>query len=73
MALEVKRKERETNQSLIYRFGKGMQKSGILIRKRAVRFRKSIESPQTEKKAALRREVMKKQYEKIKKMGKPRR
>jgi ribosomal protein S21 len=37
--IEVKRKERETSESLIRRFGRRVQQSGVLVRARKVRFR----------------------------------
>ena len=69
MALEVKKQERETSQSLIRRFQKRIQESGILLRARKIRFKKKRKSEQMEKRAALRREEMKKEYEKFKKLG----
>ena len=70
MALEVKKKERETSQSLIRRFSRGVQQSGILLRERSARFTKREKSEQMKKRAALRREEKKREYEKLKKLGK---
>ena len=70
MALEVKKKERETSQSLIRRFSRGVQQSGILLRARSARFKKREKSEQMKKRAALRREEKKREYEKLKKLGK---
>jgi len=72
MPLEVKKQERETSQSLIRRFTRSIQQSGILLRARRVRFKKKEKSEQMKKRAALRREEKKKEYEKLKKLGKPR-
>lgn len=69
MALEVKRKERETTQGLIRRFSRRLKKSGILIRARKRRYRKKGKSKQSRLKAALRREDKKKEYERMKKLG----
>ena len=69
MALEVKKKERETSQSLVRRFSKRLKQSGILIRARKKLFRKRKKSKQLKKRAALRREEKRKQYEKEKKLG----
>jgi len=69
MPLEVKRRERETSQSLIRRFSKRLKKSGILIRARKIRFKERKRSRQMKKRAALRREEMKKEYERKKRMG----
>jgi len=70
MALEIKKQERETNQALIYRFSKSVQRSGILLRARKTRFRHRQKSRQMKKRAALRREQLKEEYEKLRKLGK---
>jgi ribosomal protein S21 len=70
MALETRKKERETSQSLIRRFSKSIRGSGILLRARKVRFRERPKSRLKKKEAALRREELRKQYEKLKKLGK---
>ena len=72
MSLEVKRKERENSQNLVRRFRKRVQQSGILRKARKTKFRKREKSRNMEKKAALRREKMKGEYEKLKKLGKNR-
>jgi hypothetical protein len=70
MALEVKKQEREASQSLVRRFQKRIQQSGILLRARKVRFRERKKSEQMKRRAALRREELKKEYEKLRKLGK---
>ncbi len=70
MALEVKRKERENPQSLVRRFTKRVQQSGILLRARKIRFKGREKSKDQKKKTALRREEMKKEYEELEKLGK---
>ena len=70
MALEIKKQERETNQALIYRFSKSVQRSGLLLRARKTRFRHRQKSRQMKKRAALRREQLKEEYEKLRKLGK---
>ncbi|MFH1451225.1 MAG: hypothetical protein ABIF89_01275 [bacterium] len=70
MALEVKKQERETSQSLVRRFSKVVQQSGVLIHARQTRFRKKDKSRQMAKRAAVRRETKKKEYEKMAKLGK---
>jgi len=70
MALEVKKQERETTQSLVRRFGKRIQQSGILLRARKTRFQARPKSHQAKKRAALRREELRKEYKKLKKLGK---
>jgi len=70
MALKVKRRPKETSQSLAHRFSKRVKQSGILFRARNIRFRKRPKSHQAKKAAALRREELKKQYKKNEKLGK---
>jgi len=70
MPLEVRKKEKETPQSLIRRFTRRVQQSGLLFRARKIRFRERGKSRQMKKRAALRREEIKKEYEKLKKLGK---
>jgi ribosomal protein S21 len=69
MGIEVKKQERETTQSLIRRFTKRVQKSGVLRRARDSRFHKRSKSRQMKKRAALRREQLRKEYQKLKKLG----
>ncbi len=70
MPLEIKKQERESSQSLIFRFTKAIKQSGILLRARKIRFKRKEKSRDMKKKEALRREEMKKEYERLKKMGK---
>lgn len=70
MALEVRRKEKESIQSLIRRFSKGIQRSGILTTARKRMFKKRDISEEKKKRAALRKELIKKIYQKIEKTGK---
>jgi hypothetical protein len=69
MVLEIKRKPRETNQSLMRRFSQQFRKSGTLIQARKIRFRGKTKSRGAEKKAALRKEELKKHYQKLAKLG----
>jgi len=73
MVLEVKRKEKESSQNLIRRFGKSVQQSGILTRARKFRFKARKKSPEMKKRAALRREEKKRAFIKMKKEGKSQR
>ncbi|OGZ18678.1 MAG: hypothetical protein A2175_00070 [Candidatus Nealsonbacteria bacterium RBG_13_42_11] len=70
MVLEVKKGERENSQNLIRRFTKRVQKSGILLWARKRRFHKRIKSKDMRKKAAMRRENLREEYEKLEKLGK---
>lgn len=69
MGLEVKKQERENSQTLVRRFAQRVRKSGILRLARKIRFREKPKSRQMKKRAALRREEMKKEYEKLEKLG----
>jgi ribosomal protein S21 len=69
MVLEIKRKPKETTQSLIRRFSQQFRRSGILIQARKIRFKDKIKSPGAVKKAALRKEELKKHYQKLAKLG----
>jgi len=71
MALEIKKQSRETSQALVRRFTKRVQQSGILIRARKGRFKIREKSRDLKREVALRREEMKKAFEKLKKLGKP--
>ncbi len=70
MVLEVKKQERESPQSLVRRFTRSVQESGILLRARKTRFHNRPKSDRTKKRAALRKEELKKEYERLKKLGK---
>lgn len=70
MALEIKKQPKETTQSLIRRFVKSIQQSGILIGARKIQFKEREKSREMKKRAALRREELKKKYEQLRKMGK---
>ena len=70
MALEVRKKERETSQNLIRRFAKRVQQSGVLLQARKIMFKRRHKSDGSKKRAALRREDLKKQYQILKKLGK---
>jgi ribosomal protein S21 len=69
MPVKVTKKEKETVASLIRRFQKAVQKSGILIRAREKMYRDRNLSEEKKKRKALRREELKKYYEKLDKLG----
>jgi ribosomal protein S21 len=69
MPVKVTKKEKETVTSLIKRFQKAVQASGILIRARERMYRDRNLSEEKKKRRALRREELKKYYEKLEKMG----
>ena len=70
MALEIKKEVRETSQNLVRRFSRRMKQSGILLRARKARFKERAKSKQMKKRSALRREELRKEYEKLEKLGK---
>jgi len=70
MALEVKKYQKESPQSLVRRFVKSVKQSGILLGVRKSRFRERPKSHQAKKRAALRKEELKREYQKLKKLGK---
>jgi len=69
MSLEVTKKEKETSQSLIRRFTQKVQKSGVLRLVRRIKFYQRPKSRQIKKRIALRREELKKDYERKRKLG----
>lgn len=70
MPLKVQKQDRESTQGLIRRFSQKMRKSGILLEARKKQFKRRGKSSQLKKRAALRREELRKRYEKLKKLGK---
>ncbi len=70
MALKIHRRGKESSHSLVRRFTKGIKESGILVRKRKIRFKQRRKSGEAKKRAALRREELKKEYERLRKLGK---
>ncbi len=69
MPIEIKRKQKESPQNLIRRFSQRIQRSGILIRTRKNRFKIRQKSKQMKKRSALRREEVRIEYERLKKLG----
>jgi hypothetical protein len=71
MVLEVKKKEKESPQSLVHRFTKTVRQSGLLLEARKKQFRKRAKSDLSKKNSALRR-VENKEKKRIEdKMNKP--
>jgi ribosomal protein S21 len=68
--MKIQKQQRETSQSLVYRFTKAVQKSGILIEARKRKFVKREKSENLKQRAALVREDKKKEFQKLKKLGK---
>jgi ribosomal protein S21 len=68
--IEVKRKDRETTESLIRRFSRRIQQSGVLMQVRRSRFRKDEKSKTKKREEALYKIKIRKEIDKLKKMGK---
>lgn len=68
--IEVKRKDRETSESLIRRFGRRVQQSGVLVQARKSRFRGEEKTRREMREGAIYREKVKKIVDKLKKMSK---
>ena len=69
--VEVKKKEGESFESLLRRFNRKIQQSGVLIRARKIRFYAPVKSRNLQKVAARRRAKAKMEREELKKLGKP--
>jgi len=69
--VEVKRKDNESFESLLRRFNRKVQQSGVLIRARKTRFFEPGKSRNLKKVAARRRSEIKEQKEELKRLGKP--
>ncbi len=69
MALEVKRKEKENNSSLVHRFTRSVIQSGIIREARSRRFFVRPLSKMAKKRSALRKVRAKAEYDRKWKMG----
>jgi len=70
MVMEIKKEQGESSQGLVRRFSKRLKMSGTLLKARRGRHYKRIKSENMQKRSALRREELKKEYEYTKKMEK---
>lgn len=68
--IEVKKRERETPESLIRRFSRRVQQSGTLQRVRKIRFRQEEKSKPKRRDEALYKVKIRKEIARLKKMGK---
>ena len=68
--MKIQKQQKETSQSLVYRFTKAVQKSGVLIEARKRKFVKREKSENLQQRAALVRKTKKKEFLKLKKLGK---
>ena len=69
MAIEVRKKTGETTRSLLRRFSRRIQQSGILIRARKARFHEKERTKRERRESALRRVKIGREKEKLRKMG----
>jgi len=72
MAVQVKRKEKETSQNLAHRFTKVVRQSGVLLQVRGNQFHKRAKSALAKKRSALRRVELRIEKRKEEKLAKPR-
>ena len=70
MTIEVKKKDRETSESLIRRFSRRVQQSGVLVRARRTRFRAEKKNKREKRLEALYKIKIRKEIDKLKKLGK---
>jgi small subunit ribosomal protein S21 len=68
--VEVKRKDGESFESLLRRFNRKIQQSGVLVRARRIRFFEPARSRNLLREDAARRAVNREKREELKKMGK---
>lgn len=69
MGIEVRRKTGETTRSLLRRFTRRIQQSGVLIRARKSRFLERKKSKNERRTSALRRKKIIQEKEKLRKLG----
>ena len=67
--IEVRRKEGESFDSLLKRFGRKIQQSGVLIRARKIRYHARNKSRNLRRRSALRREELRREREEMKRLG----
>jgi ribosomal protein S21 len=68
--IEVKKRDRESSESLIRRFGRRVQQSGVLVQARRSRFRIDEKTKREKRAGAMYKEKVKKVVNRLKKMGK---
>lgn len=69
--VEVKKKDNESFESLLRRFSRKIQQSGVLIRARRTRFFERTKSRNLQRVSARRRSQIRTEKEEQKKLGKP--
>ncbi len=71
MALEVRKKDKETSQNLLHRFTKVVRQSGVLLEVRKGQYQKRAKSDLAKKRSALRRVELRAEKAKADKLAKP--
>jgi hypothetical protein len=71
MALEVRKKDKETSQNLVHRFTKVVRQSGVLLQIRGKQFHKRAKSALAKKRSALRKVELRVEKKKLEKLAKP--
>lgn len=68
--IEVRKKNKETAESLIRRFSRRIQQSAVLVQARRNRFRRDEKSKTEKRQEALYKVKIRKEIDKLKKLGK---
>ena len=68
--IEVRKKDKETTESLMRRFSRRIQQSGVLVRARRTRFRNDEKSKTEKRQEALYKVKIRKEINTLKKLGK---
>lgn len=68
--VEVKRKDNESYESMLRRFSRKVQQSGVLLRARRQRFYTKPKSKNLQRAEAIKRAELREQREELKKLGK---
>ena len=68
--VEVKKKDGESFESLLRRFNRKIQQSGVLVRARKIRFYEPVKNKRAVREDARRRAGVKEKREELKKSGK---
>ena len=68
--IEVRKKDKETTESLMRRFSRRIQQSGVLVRARKTRFRNDEKSKTEKRQEALYKVKIRKEINTLKKLGK---
>lgn len=69
MTIEVRKKDRESTGSLLRRFSRRVQQSGVLLQARRGRFYSKNKTKRQQKESALRREALRRQRTQMMKLG----